>query len=164
MLSGLDLPRVGGRDGRDLIREDDSALHQVQSTKMLDRVRRPVSAVQPERAELAMPADALVVEVVNRVDRARAAEVLAAAQARVKVDRKKGYVPVVRMNDIRCVAEDFAAADDSPAEKSEPLDPVVVSIEAFRVDVRAIEEIVVGDQYERDVGPGQCRSQVRRLG
>src|SRR3954451_19598422 len=68
VLARLDLARIRRRNRRDLIGQDDAALHQIEIAEMLERVRRPIAAVQPDRHEALRAGNALVVEVVNRVD------------------------------------------------------------------------------------------------
>src|SRR3954451_2155457 len=86
MLARLDLSRVRRRDRRDLIGQDDAALHQIEIAEMLERVRRPIAAVQADRHEALGAGDALIVEVVDRVNRSRVSELAAAANAGVEID------------------------------------------------------------------------------
>src|SRR4051794_37366076 len=86
VLVRLDFARVRRRDGRDLVGEDDAALHQIEIAEMLERVRRPVAAVQADRHEAVRAGDALVVEVVDRVDRSRVSELAAAAKSSVEIN------------------------------------------------------------------------------
>ena len=72
------------RDGRHLVGEEDAALHRIERAEMLERVGRPVAAVQTGQRKRLGPGGTLIVEVVDRVDRARAREMMLAAQAGVR--------------------------------------------------------------------------------
>src|SRR5207302_5562695 len=96
----------------------------------------PIAAMQAQRGEAVGRGDALVVEIVNRVDRPRAAELIAPAQSRMKINGKQRRMPIVRVDDVRRDAEHLASADDGAAEEGEALDAVVVPVETRRVNVR----------------------------
>src|SRR3954454_9042197 len=63
MLVRLDFARIRRRNRRDLVGEDDAALHHIEIAEMLERVRRPIAAVQADGHEALRAGDALVIEV-----------------------------------------------------------------------------------------------------
>src|SRR5437764_15130169 len=89
VLARLNLSRIRWRYSRQLIGEDDASLHQVDVAVVLEGVRRPIPAVEAEPREAAGTADPLIVQVMNRVDRARVPELIAAAETGVEVGRKE---------------------------------------------------------------------------
>src|SRR3954451_13508843 len=124
MLARLDFTRVRRRNRRDLIGQDDAALHQIEVAEMLERVRRPIAAVQSERHEALHARDALIVEIVDRVNRSRVSERAAAPKSGVEINGQQRGVPVVRVDNVRRNAEALAAANNGPAEEREALDAV----------------------------------------
>jgi len=82
----------------------------------------------------------------------------------VEVHGEERRVPVVGVDDVGREAEELAAADDGPGEEGESLDAVVVAVETRRVDVLAIEEVVIGYKDQRNVGAGDGGPKVRYLG
>src|SRR5207302_4695302 len=119
--------------GRDLIRKDDPRLHRIELSEMLDRVGRPIARVKSRDRKCIRARIALTVEVVDREDRSRAAEVVASAQPGMEISRQQRSVPVVRVNDVRGDAEKSATIDDRTAEEREALQVVVESVEPRRV-------------------------------
>src|SRR2546428_11981669 len=73
-------------------------------------------------------------------------------------------MPIMRVQNIGHNAEELAGADDGAAEKREALDAVVVAVSARRIDLLAIEEMVVRDKVERDIRVRKCRAQERSFG
>ena len=130
---------------------------------MLERVGRPVAHVQSGDAERFRPGIALIVEVVDRVDGARVAKVVAGAQSGMEIDRQQRRVPIVSVKNVGRDAEKTAAFDDGATEKRETLQVVVKAVDARRVNLFAIEVVVVGDEDQRNVASRQRRSQVARF-
>src|SRR5438105_12175063 len=102
---------------------------------MLEGIGRPVAAVQSKGVELLAASDALVIQIVNRVDGACAREPRASAQSGMEIDRQQRGMPVMRVHDFGRHTEDLASADDRAAEKCEALDAVVVAVRARCVDL-----------------------------
>src|SRR5687768_24828 len=120
---------------------------------MLECISRPVAAVQSRQRERFRSGVALVVQVMNRVDRSCIAKRRAAAQSGMQIYRQERGMPVVRMHHIRFDAQKLTAVDDGAAEERVPMQEVVDSVMP-RIDMRAIEEIVVLDEDQRYITAG----------
>src|SRR3954465_12562673 len=118
---------------------------------MLERVRCPIAAVQADGHEAVRAGDALIVEIVDRVNRSRVSELAAAAKSGMEIDRQQRRMPVVRVDDVRRDAEALTTADDGAAEEREALDAIVVAVDARRVNLRTVKVVVIADEHERDV-------------
>ena len=131
---------------------------------MLEGVREPVTSAQSEGFELCGRSDALIVQVVNRVNRTRRAEVVGGAQPGMEIDWQQRGVPVVCVHDVGRDAEHLACSDHGTAEKRVALHTVVVAVVSPGVDRVAIEEVIVRHQIQRDVCAWKAGPQVRRFG
>src|SRR5687768_14559616 len=107
---------------------------------MLERIRGRITAVKTGDRKAGERRGALVVQVVNRVHRARVAKQIAAAQTGMEIDRKECRMPVVRMNDVGTDAEALASGDDSATEDDIPLHSIERAA-GRRVDLIAIEVV-----------------------
>jgi hypothetical protein len=130
---------------------------------MFERIGRPVAAVQAGEAERVRPGRALVVEVVDGENSARVAERIVPAQAGLEVQRQQRGVPVVAVQDVGPDVEQLARADDGPAEEGVAQEKVI-AIGTGRVDLVALEEVVVGDEVHRHVRARERGAQEGGLG
>src|SRR6266516_4220167 len=135
------LPGMTRGDSGDEIRIDNSALHQIESTRIMvvpqavivHEMLGPMKAGGPENVISANP---LMAEIVDRETNAGMphAQVLINF---VKQHRYQGRLPIMAMNDLRLLARLEHELEDGPAKKGESEQIIVVSVNGS-----AVEEVV----------------------
>src|SRR6266487_3646642 len=141
------LPGVARGDSGDEIRIDNSALHQIESMRIMvvpqavivEEMLGPMKAGGPENVISANP---LMAEIVDRETNAGMphAQVLINF---VKQHRYQGRLPIMAMNDLRLLARLEHELEGGPAKKGESEQIIVVSVNGS-----AVEEVVARMRFD----------------
>ena len=142
----LNFVRVGAADGRDVVRVDDRALHEVYRVVIFEVAVGEILPVNPKHVlHDVFREDALVFEIVNGEYGADALIALVADMVETQVHVYESGVPVVRVDDVGPEIHLRQEFQYRAAEKREPFRVVAVAVKAV-----AIEIVLIVDEIERD--------------
>ena len=142
----LQLLGVGGGDGGHIVGGVDGALHQVHIAVIAEHMLVEVAGVETEevfQGLLAVPA--LVLDVVDGVDRLGVVELGHAVALFQQVDGHQSGLPVVAVEHLGMPVQVARGLDDGAGEEGEALAVVIVAIDAGTLEVIFVVHEVVGD-------------------